>query len=970
MGSPTRAGGSAHGGPTVSFLLERDEVLDTVASALHRAGAGAGAGVLVEGSAGTGKTSVARACAVAAEAEGFRVLQARGLDLERGFPWGVAVQLLQRLDPEERATVLRGAAALAQPLVDASALDTADGDPFPRVHGLHWAVANLSEVRPLLLVVDDAQWADPQTLRWLCYLLARVEDLPVVVLVTARTGEPTSTEVARLLAHLTTMSTTVTLWPLSADAVRTLVSRLLPEATDAFRTSVVDAVAGNPFLCHQLAATVRHEAIVPDDTAADHLHDLRPAGIRNAMLVQLGQLGSDAADVAAAVAALESAATPEVLVAVSGLTEDQLDGVLDQLYASTLLSPGDDAPSFVHPIVREAVLEDLGPARRARLHATAARVLHGLSRRDQDVASQLLRASPVREEWAVEVLRRTATDAMRRAAPARAVELLDTALELVVDPAVEVQVLVELGTAEAAAGMASALTHLGEALRRTSRAETTVPVAVTLGDSLYAAGRFEDAARAYDHGRRLRSDDVRLDPRVEARLLGGLDMSRNLHSRPSGEAARRLAGLRPADAADEHLQTLLRAITAGQMALGLAGSADGAPVTHARLVDLTDRAMTAPDLLREAGLPILEPLVLALVRCERWRRALAFVDELSEVASRRGHMTTHASLLPLRALCNLMLGRLTDAAGDGTDGIRLAEDTSAAFLATSAVSRYALAVASLERDRPDEALDAVSHPRADQHWGGSPLYGWFLTGQGAVDLARGRHEQALAAFTRAGERFMSAGGPGAFCDWRGGAALAARGMGDLDTARECAEDNLTLAEAFGAPATIAGALRVRALISDDRDEAVDLLGRARTLVAGTDAALERARVHVELGAALRRAGHRRDARAMLRAGLAEAQRCGAHRLVRRVGEELEVAGARRPELAVEGVDALTPSELRVARRAAAGHSNRAIAEQLFVTRKTVETHLSNVYRKLGIASRGQLRSAIADTDADPAAERP
>ena len=968
MGSPARAGGSAERGPTTSFLLERDEVLHTARGALRRAAGGTGSSVLIEGAAGVGKTSIVHACAVAADAEGFRVLQARGLDLERGYPWGVAVQLLERLDPDERAAVLHGAAALAEPLVDATALDTADGDPFPRVHGLHWTMANLSEIRPLLLVVDDAQWADPQTLRWLCYLLARVEDLPVVVLVTARTGEPTTTEVARLLAHLTTMSSTVSLRPLSAAAVRTLVSWLLPEATDAFRTAVVDAVAGNPFLCHQLAATVRHEAIVPDDTAADHLHDLRPAGIRNAMLVQLGQLGSDAADVAATVAALESAATPEVLSTVTGLTEDQVADALDQLYSSTLLSPG-DAPTFAHPIVREAVLEDLGPARRARLHAAAARVLHGLSRKDQDVASQLLRASPVHEGWAVDVLRRTAADAMRRAAPERAVELLGTALDLVTDPAVEVQVLVELGTAEAAAGMASALDHLRDALSRASRAETTVPVAVTLADSLYAAGRFEEAARAYDHARRLRSDDdARIDPRLEARLLGGLDMSRHLVSRVSGEAARRLQCLQPADAADEHLQTLLLAITAGQMALGPGAPAEGSPVTHALLVDLTDRAMTQPDLLREAGLPILEPLVLALVRCERWRRALVLVDELIDVASQRGHMTTNASLLPLRALCNLGLGRLADAAGDGTDGIRLAEDTSAASLATSAASRYALAIASLERDRPDEALDAVSHPRAEQRWGRSPLYGWYLTGRGAVDLARGRHEPALQAFTRAGERFMSAGGPGAFCDWRGGAALAARRIGDLDAARERAEDNLARAEAFGAPAALAAALRVRASTSDDRDEAVDLLGRARTLATDTDAALERARVDVELGAALRRAGHRRDARAVLREGLAEAQRCGAHRLVRRVGEELEVAGARRPELPVQGVDALTPSELRVARRAAAGDSNREIAEQLFVTRKTVETHLSNVYRKLGITSRRQLRSAI--TDASTAADSP
>ena len=340
-------------------------------------------------------------------------------------------------------------------------------------------------------------------------------------------------------------------------------------------------------------------------------------------------------------------------------------------------------------------------------------------------------------------------------------------------------------------------------------------------------------------------------------------------------------------------------------------------------------------------------------------------DDLLAVASQQGRATTNASLLPLRALCNLGLGRLADAAADATDGVRLAEQTSAASLATSAASRYVLAVASLARDDADAALSAVSHPRAAARWGASPLYGWYLAGRGWVDLARGRHEQALEQFCHAGERFMSAGGPGAFCDWRSGAVLAARATGQRDAAAARAEEALALAESFGAPAAIAAALRTTAATTEDHADAVDLLLRAKELVSTSDAALEHARVEVDLGAALRRAGRRREAREHLRSAMARAERCGGRRLAGRVVEELQVAGARRPQLAVSGIDALTPSELRVARRAVAGDSNREIAEHLFVTRKTVETHLSNVYRKLAITTREQLPGHLGQVDDHP-----
>ena len=171
-----------------------------------------------------------------------------------------------------------------------------------------------------------------------------------------------------------------------------------------------------------------------------------------------------------------------------------------------------------------------------------------------------------------------------------------------------------------------------------------------------------------------------------------------------------------------------------------------------------------------------------------------------------------------------------------------------------------------------------------------------------------------------------------------------------------ADEELRLAQGFGTPRPIAEAQRSRARLSPDRD-AVALLSEALALV--TDGpGLTRAGVLVDLGAALRRLGRRAEAREHLREGLELARGSGARPLAEHAAAELQIAGARRPALAVSGIEALTPSERRVADLTAQGLSNPEVAAALFVTRKTVEVHLSACYRKLDIASRGQLPDAL------------
>jgi DNA-binding CsgD family transcriptional regulator len=147
------------------------------------------------------------------------------------------------------------------------------------------------------------------------------------------------------------------------------------------------------------------------------------------------------------------------------------------------------------------------------------------------------------------------------------------------------------------------------------------------------------------------------------------------------------------------------------------------------------------------------------------------------------------------------------------------------------------------------------------------------------------------------------------------------------------------------------------------DAGIELLGDAAAVLADSGAELEHAATLVEFGAALRRGGRRRDSRGPLRDGLELAKRCGAVPLAARARDELGAAGGRaRPSSNGGGPAELTPSELRICRLAAAGHSNPAIAQQLFVTRATVESHLHSSYRKLGITSRGGLAAALAEAE--------
>jgi DNA-binding CsgD family transcriptional regulator len=221
-------------------------------------------------------------------------------------------------------------------------------------------------------------------------------------------------------------------------------------------------------------------------------------------------------------------------------------------------------------------------------------------------------------------------------------------------------------------------------------------------------------------------------------------------------------------------------------------------------------------------------------------------------------------------------------------------------------------------------------------------------------VAEGRDAEALAAAAVLERGFGHVRNP-ATATWRSLRAPLRHRAGDVEGALADLDEELALAHAWGAPGPIGRALRIRGELLDDAEQ----LREAVAILAGSTIRLEHARALLALGRSLRLDRRPTEARAPLREALAIAAACGAQGLVAEVRAELGAAGVRPRNDALTGPDALTPSERRIAELAAGGLTNRDIAQQLFVTPKTVEVHLSAVYRKLGITSRRRLPDAMA-----------
>ena len=925
-------------------LAERELELEAVERLLAAAVSGSGGGLVFEGPAGIGKSSLLAAAQTAARGA-LQVLSARGGELERDLPFGIVRQLLEPAlaasDVEAREALLAGAAALAKPVLFAADPESGGEPSFSSLHGLYWLTSNLADVQPLLLAVDDAHLADVASLRWLVYLARRVPGMPLALVVATRPGDVGP--VQELLDELLVIPDVVVIQPtgLSEEAISVLAAQLLAAEPDpSFVTACRQATGGNPFLLLELFAELKRRGISPTGENASLTGQLSSQGVDRAVRARLRRLPEECTSLARAVAVLGDPADPSVAQQLAGVDREEASRAADALADAAIFVTGRPF-AFVHPLVRSSVYSELSAEERARHHQSAARLLRDVEAPTDRIAAHLLATHPVGDPDTVSTLRGAAVGASNRGAPDVAVTYLQRALAE--PPAVELVPVLshELGAAALSAGdLDLAIDRLRQATLDLTEGRLRAEAATALGSALFLADRPEEAmadltALINDLPESERELGLRLQATRWAAVRGGSVESWRLLQQ-AGE--RFVVTSRTPRTIGERLEAATAAYE-----IARTGSAEEArelallALAEGRLLD-----DPGPD----SGAFWIAPSVLFFAYADD--DAARICTEVIEWAKQHGSLPAFSLAAQLRAYVSMRRGLLAEAEADAATTL----EHSAPQTLYAAV---ALANVLLARGRVTDAGDILGQVQPEPAATGRIRY---LHTRGRIRAASGHPEDALEDLFACGrlELEWEIGTP-AFSTWRTDAAPLLAALERAEEARGLALEEVERCRAFGAEGPLGASLRTLGLV-EGGDVGVELLQDAVAHLERSSARLEHALALVELGAAIRRAGRRAAAREPLREALELAATCGADTVVARAHDELVTAGARPRRDPGESRSNLTASELRVARLAAEGMTNREIAQALFVTENTIETHLRSVFRKLGIRSRSQLARAL------------
>ncbi|MFJ2114976.1 AAA family ATPase [Streptomyces sp. NPDC087850] len=879
---------------------------------------------------------------------------------------------------------------------------------YPVLHGLYRLAANLMAVRPLVLVLDDAHRCDEHSLRWLDFLLRRADGLPLLVVLARREGgrpadpadpvdsvdpvAPVDSAVSAdsaasaVLADIAAQhaTTVLRLGPLTDVDVAEMVGQcFLAQVEPSFAECAARISGGSPLVLGRLLDELHAEGVQPDAEGTARVAGIAGRMAACSVVALLDGQPPWIREVAGAIAVLGEA-DPDLVGALADVPSALVaEGVL-ALRRAGMAAPGGGevfrrgpgvGPDFVQDTVRSAVLASLRPGAVARLRARAALLLCDMGRPVEEVARQLMGVPVLAEPWMAEVLEEAADRAEGRGAPEEAARCLGRVLELRPD---SVRVLVRRAEALAETDPFEALRLLEEALPLAVDARARARVAVRYGTVCLAARRASAGARVLEGALK------DLEAAVEAEAAGSAP---GLGSGPGSVPA------------DRELRTLLEAVllrvgadrkptvratreraartaeppgdTPGQRRLlatmSVLTAMDGRSVE--RTVAQARRALNAPEDAPEGRTPLDASFALGLA--DEPAEALGALDRLLRYGERGGAARTRVLALSGRALLLHGLGALPDALVDAEAAVGLLgaeygtpEDREGDLGVLPRTALATVLVGRGEVERAEDALRGVARTGLDRS---VVEYHWYLMARARARWVLGDRETALGLYQRCGASLEEAGFTNpAFLPWWSEAACLLATMNRGDEAREMAEYGDELAQRWGTPRTHGLATLTRGVIAPG-GAGVGLLTEAVRVLSGTAARAEHARAEHLLGRALLKAGDQRAAREHLRIATDLAQRCGALALAGAARKLLVMAGGRMRRMSGSPLDMLTGTERRVAGLAAAGASNRSIAESLFVTVRTIETHLTSVYRKLGVSRRTEL-GALLRTSAVPGSE--
>ena len=934
----------------VRALLEREAELVTIGAAVAAAVAGEGRALSVEGEAGVGKTRLLVEARGLAAAAGVDVLSARAGELERDFPFAVLRQLvgprLRQASEGEVDELFDGADAARGALGLAGVDGNLATDTFSVLHALYWVIAGLAERQPLLLSIDDAHLADASSLDWLAFMLPRLGELPVAVILARRTHEPESPGLARIVDDAAVGSVAPT--ALSPEATAALIGEVLSEEPDpSFAAVCQELTGGNPFLVTELGRELADQGVGPRDGSSDSVREMAPQRVAQMVLGRMSQMPPEAGTLARSVAVLGDDCEPVLATELASLDLVAGREAADALRRAAIFDPGDSL-RFVHPLVRNAVYADFSTGERGAAHAAAAALLGERGASPERVALHLLAGEPRDDAAAVETLLEAGRRALADGAPRSAVAYLTRALKEPPEVDRRLEIVRGLHTAAMRTADQEALAatepELRAAIERDPAGTRDVAIELPLGMAL--GGRFDEAVRFLPAAVQTAADEgdmegaFKLD--AQLRMMGMV-----IPSAPKVDLQRYMDGIEPDS-------------PAGRLAAAVEARAAVIRESRPAAIEAATRALG-----NDCSLFVEEPemisataSVLTLMISDEMEAAAAAAERALEIARERGSAPEVGRAWFLRGTISIGYGDLVAAESDLRQARQIA--TLATIPPLFFTSSGPLALILQERGEP-EAAEAIL---AEAGVADGPIIpgGLFLllqTARARLRFERGEYAACLEDIEALGDEGGLIGtGPGPALVLAREETRSLIALGRLDDARARADVLIGHGRAWGAPATLTNLLCASAPVAGGAEE-IELLKEAVTVSAGTSRLFQHAGALVDLGASLRRQNHRAAAREPLREGLKLARRCGAVRLARQAQQELQATGETVRRYAPIGVESLTPSERRAAELAASGMTNRQIAQSLFVTLKTVEAHLSAAYDKLDIRSRRDLPDALA-----------
>lgn len=916
-------------------MQERELELATCIDVIAAAAQGDGKCIVLHGGAGVGKSRLLDEVVSEASQRGLLALRFRGNYAEHDLPLNFALRVLKFVAAE----TLGGSAhpddlpnGQVPPARDGQGIapDMPQDELSSMSRGLLSDLIGLIERSPgksVLLAVDNLHWMDHASLRWLSALLERLPSLPIAVVATVCDGLR-GTDAELLDEIVAGAARTMKLKPLSPPGAAAMIEAALKQAPQhAFVDAAMRITDGNPLLLEALVREAAEVGMRPDSCEAGRLASLSVDSLAPSLRVRLRRISPEAISIFRIAAVLGGDATVQNIADLSGLEPADIAENCHAMRKMGLLSAGNVTVNIAQPLMANSVLQDSSPSALRNVHAQAARLLYEFGAPDHRVATHLLVGGVLPDSpWVCETLRSAAREAVAAHDTPTAVRYLRRALEEPLSQSSRAAVQTDLALAAAGDDVEEAARLVGRALRVSveevgRQAEPDLLVVLGLGGywdevrQLYGAAQ-EGHGTAFDSGLLLLEHALPCFPPSIPLPAGVVE-----EAGPQGMLFRASAMAR-----------------SGQ--------------------DRDDAIMLASQVARRPGYSI-EQLMYQLLSARvllaagELKTAMRVTDVVVGSAEARRHSSMLAVALAERSRIVLRLGDFDAATRDGRRALRMVREAgfrTARSVFTSVVAQMISVLT--KKGSSDEALTLMSDvgPSMGAADRSSPS---LLHALGHLRLTTGDLRGGVRDLLACGEHLVARNfvNP-ALSAWRSQAALGLARLGKREEACRLVQEELSLARLWGAPGTVADALRTRAMLSDQGpalsmvEEALALLRDAEDHLSLTHALCERGRLltAVDVGAA----------RQSFREAYELASSLGNEECVSEIRRELVLLGGRAPRARQQGVNSLTESERKVAMLAAQGLKNREIAAALYVEKRTVEIHLTHTYRKLGIDSRGEL----------------